>query len=82
MSQKRRLNRFKNFVYGSLILPSLNKTGNILKVLTPTLQKASFTKFGTTGYFFKKLAFVGLAYNVLIEDKYRILTLKSTMRVL
>jgi len=60
------------------------KTNKRVKSTLPSitsLERSGFTKFGNTGKFFKKLAFVGLAYNSVLLPKGYNVTLKSAMLV-
>lgn len=47
-----------------------------------SLECALRPTINNTGWFFKKLAFIGLAYTNVIQKHYRIVTLKSVMRSL
>lgn len=51
-------------------------------VKLPTLDFSHKVKLQNTGLFFKKLAFVVLALNLLIDKRYQIHTLKSTLFIL
>jgi len=60
----------KNFFFIKSVLPHVD-----------SLERSRFTKLGNTGKFFKKLAFVGLAYNNVLLPKGHNMTLKSAMLV-
>lgn len=44
-----------------------------------SLEFAKFFKLGNTGHFFKKVTFVGLAFNNLTDKRYRTVTLRSVI---
>lgn len=82
MIQIKNFKLFIPMVYTNVL--TLNPRYSVLSVkpLSYTLEVAGYCKLGSTGRFFKKLAFIGLAYSCLKNNSFKTVTLKSTLVVL
>ena len=84
MSQKTKLPLFTRLVYTILVIKPLRAKNFFQKDYQKvyTLNIVRKDELLSTGFFFKKIAFIGLALNIIYINKYYSTTLKSTIRSL
>lgn len=81
MTSKNKTKLYITLFYIETLNLGKNTRVSLLQPSVFSLERSGYTKFGNTGRFFKKLAFLGLAYNNVVLSKGHTMTLKSAMLV-
>ena len=81
MSLKKRKQLFSNIIFNNLLKDKQKSNIKPIKAYQNlyTLNITQKVTINSTGFFFKKLAFIGLAHNSVFTKKYQISTIRSTI---